>query len=145
MRTTIRALAACAVLAAGCGPANPSPKPADGPAGKPTADAVAKDWTFSPGKEQVQGYGSSAEKASDNLVVVTGRLRDPNEAKDWFVKASAFYSEKCGSDKDPVKVHAETGKHSLGINGESKTKGRYLITEPGMMSIPVGEIPPRPK
>ena len=62
-----------------------------------------------------------------------------------MARASTFYTVKCGSDKDPLKLHDQTGKHQVGINGEGKNKGRYLIDEPGLMLIPIAQIPPRPK
>jgi hypothetical protein len=137
------------LLALGCGgqpSAGPAAdKPGEAPGGKPTAEALASEWTFYPGKDaKVQSWGSSTEKSGETLVLISGRLRDPGKAKEWLAKASKFYAEKCGSDKDPVKIAIDTGKHTLGINGEDKAKGRYLISEPGLMSMPIAEIPPRP-
>ena len=129
------------------GSPNPSPPAQAGepPPAKRTAEALAKEWTFGPEKDQkLQSYGSFAAKSGENLVVASIRLQDTGKAREWMARASAFYSKKCGSDKDPLKLHAETGKHQMGINGEGKNKGRYLIDEPGLMLIPIAQIPPRP-
>ena len=48
-----------------------------------------------------------------------------------------------GYDKDPAKLNSESGKHELGIHGDNKT-GHFLIHEPGLMSIPISQIPPKP-
>ncbi len=110
-----------------------------------SARALAEEWTFGPQKDQkVQSYGSFFGKSGDNLVVASMWLRDQGKAREWMARASAFYSKKCGSGQDPVRIHAETGKHQLGINGESKNQGRYVIDEPGLMLMPIALIPPRP-
>jgi hypothetical protein len=118
---------------------------AKSPVAAKTAEQLARDWTFGPGAAKVRSWGSEMTKSGEKLVVVSGRLEDKGKAHDWFAQMSKFYSEKCGSDKDPVKLNSETGKHELGINGETKNNGRYLIAEPGLMSIPVSRIPPKPK
>jgi hypothetical protein len=106
---------------------------------------VAREWTFGPEKDQkVQSYGAFLGKSGENLVVASTWLRDQGKAREWMARASAFYSKKCGSAKDPVKINTETGKNQVGINGESKNKGRYVIDEPGLMLMPIALIPPRP-
>jgi hypothetical protein len=130
------------------GSSNPSPlaQATEPPPAKRAAEALAKEWTFGPEKDQKpQSYGSSSFKSGENLMVASARLQDKGKAREWMARASAFYSRKCGSDKDPLKLHAETGKHQLGISGEVKNKGRYLIDEPGLMLIPLDQLPPRPK
>lgn len=131
-----------------CGSSKPG-QPAGGvetPRAKQSAEALAKEWTFGPKKDQkLQSYGSSTNKSGENLAVASARLQDSGKAREWMARVSGFYSEKCGSDKDPLKLHAETGKHQVGINGEGKNKGRYLIDEPGLMLIPIAQIPPQPR
>jgi hypothetical protein len=123
---------------------NPAAPKVDSPAAPKTAEQLAVDWSFGPGTQKLQAWGSEMTKSGEKLVVVSCYLRDDGKAKDWFAKMSKFYSDKCGSDKDPVKLNSETGKHQLGIQGENKS-GHYLIHEPGLMSIPISLIPPKPK
>jgi len=115
----------------------------DDPAVQKTAEQLARDWTFGPGTQKLQAWGSELTKSGEKLVVVSCRLRDDGKAKEWFARMSKFYSDKCGSDKDPVKLNSESGKHQLGIHGENKA-AHFLIHEPGLMSIPISQIPPKP-
>jgi len=131
-------------LLSACSKSPNPPSPAEEPA-KPSAETLANEWVFNPGKDhKLQGYGWFKTKSGENLVVASGRLQDTGKAREWMARASAFYTEKCGSDKDPVKLHSQTGKHEVGINGEGKNNSRYLIDEPGIMLIPLPLIPPRP-
>jgi hypothetical protein len=143
----IRAIGLPLVLLALLSACSKSPIPLS-PAEEPpkrSAEALATEWAFNPGKDhKLQGYGWFKTKSGENLVVASGRLQDTGKAREWMARVSAFYTEKCGSDKDPVKLHSQTGKHEVGINGEDKNKGRYLIDEPGIMLIPLALIPPRP-
>jgi hypothetical protein len=134
-----------ALLLGGCAGRTDSPAApkVDNPTGQKTAEQLAREWTFGPGTQKLQAWGSELTKSGEKLVVVSCRLRDDGKAKEWFARMSKFYSDKCGSDKDPVKLNSESGKHELGIHGENKT-GHFLIHEPGLMSIPISQIPPRP-
>lgn len=142
-------LVAAAVFSSACsGPSDPAPpaKAQEPSPAKRTAEALAREWTFGPEKDQkVQSYGSFLGKSGENLVAASMWLRDQGKAREWMARASTFYSNKCGSAQDPVKIHTETGKHQLGINGETKNKGRYLIDEPGLMLMSIDQIPPRPQ
>jgi hypothetical protein len=131
---------AAALCACGCA-GRPAAPAADA---KKSAEELARDWTFGPGTQKLQAWGSELTKSGEKLVVVSCYLRDDGKAQEWFAKMSKFYSDKCGSDKDPVQLNSESGKHQLGIHGENKT-GHYLVHEPGLMSIPVSLIPPKPK
>jgi hypothetical protein len=128
-------------------------RPASGPAAsatgppavKKTAEALAREWSFNPGaKKKLQSWGNETVKSGENLVVASGRLQDQGKASEWFDLFARFYAEKCGSDQDPVKSENGKVKHILGLNGVSKNGGRYLITVPAIMSIPLNLIPARP-
>jgi hypothetical protein len=112
--------------------------PADGAPAKRTAEAVASEWTFNPGKKKLQAWGAESAKSGENLVAVSCRIQDNGKAREWFVLAAKFYAAKCGSDQDC------TSKHVFGFNGESKSKGRYLITEPAAFSTPLIELQSNP-
>ena len=68
-----------ALLSFACsGSPNPSPPDQAGepPPAKRSAEALAKEWTFSPEKDQkLQSYGSFATKSGENLVVATRGCR----------------------------------------------------------------------
>jgi hypothetical protein len=115
------------------------------PAAKKTAEAVAQEWSFNPAaaKKKLQSWGNETFKSGENLVVASGRLQDQGKASEWFDLFARFYAEKCGAE-DPVKSDNGKVKHVVGHNGESKSKGRFLITAPAAMSTPVSLIPPRP-
>jgi hypothetical protein len=148
-------LVGCAALAAAVlflylWAARPAPGPAASasgpPAAKKTAEALAREWSFNPAdaKKKLQSWGHETVKSSESLVVVSARLEDQGKASVWFDLFARFYAEKCGSEQDPVKSENGKVKHILGLNGVSKTKGRYLITEPAIMSTPLSQIAPRP-
>jgi hypothetical protein len=119
------------------------PGPADAPPAKRSAEALAREWAFDPGKKKLIGWGAESVKSGEGLVAVSCRIQDWGKAKEWFALAVQFYTEKCGSDQGPVQT-ISTGKHLFGHNGESKGKGRYLITEPGVLSTPIVELQSRP-
>ena len=83
---------------------------------------LVKAWTFRPEKpaRYTVDSGKAGDKATAKIIFV-GRK---GEAKELFAEAASFYAKQCGSDRDPVK------KRAVGDSGESKDKGRYLITEP---------------
>jgi hypothetical protein len=115
------------------------------PPAKKTAEALAQEWSFNPAaKKKLQSWGNETVKSGDNLVVVSARLQDQGKANEWLALFAKFYAEKCGSDQEPLKNDNGKATRVLGLNGASKSKGRYLITEPALMSIPVSLIPARP-
>lgn len=107
---------------------------------------MAREWSFNPAakKKKLQSWGNETLKSGENLVVLSARLQDQGKASEWFDLFARFYAEKCGSDQDPVKSDKGKVKHPVGWNGVSKSKGRYLITEPAIMSTPLSLIPARP-
>jgi hypothetical protein len=137
-----------ALLLWGCGdhPAvGPVTSAAQVPTAKKTAEALAQEWSFNPAaKKKLQGWGNETVKSGENLVVVSARLQDQGKANEWLVLFAKFYAEKCGSEQELLKNDNGKVTRVLGLNGASKTKGRYLITEPALMSIPMPLIPPRP-
>jgi hypothetical protein len=120
--------------------------PAGVPPAKKTAEGLANEWAFvvDPGKKKtLTASGSEAFKSGEGLMAVSYRIQAPGKAKEWFALAVQFYTEKCGSDQGPVET-ISAGKHVCGLNGASKRKGRYLITEPAVFSTPIGELQSRP-
>lgn len=114
------------------------------PPAKKTAEKLANEWTFGPGKKKLQAWGSVLAKSGPNLVAVSCSLQDKGNAKEWFALAAKFYAEKCGSDYDQSKLKGN-GKHIVQLTGESKNKGRYLVSTVGYMIIPTAEIPSKPE
>jgi hypothetical protein len=112
---------------------------------KKTAEALAQEWSFNPAaKKKLQSWGNETVKSGENLVIVSARLQDQGKANEWLTLFAKFYAEKCGSEQELLKSDNGKVTRVLGLNGASKTKGRYLITEPALMSIPVNLIPARP-
>jgi hypothetical protein len=127
------------------GPAAQKTGAGDVPATKKTAEALAREWSFNPAnKKKLQSWGNETVKSGENLVVASGRLQDQGKANEWLALFAKFYAEKCGSEQELLKSDNGKVTRALGLNGVSKTKGRYLITEPALMSIPVNQIPARP-
>jgi hypothetical protein len=118
----------------------PQAKATEPPPAKRTAEALAKEWTFGPEKDQKpQSYASNSSKSDESVMVTTIRLSEEGKAKEWFARAAKYYAEKCGADPAVVK------KNVVGHTGESKSKGRYLIkTVPDLLLVPANEIRPEP-
>jgi len=124
------------------GSSSPPPQPkAEGPQpAKRTAEALTKEWTFGPEKDQkLQHHGSRSVASGENVMATTIRVAEEGKAKEWFARAAKFYAEKCGADPEIIR------KNSPGHRGESKSKGRYLIiTVPDPLLVPGNEIRPVP-